>query len=563
MSKPKFALSLLVLPFVFQAIEAQVAETKAGTATVSGRVTLKGEPARGVTVILPVQNNSDATNAPRVRTDENGRFHFTGVAAGGYSIYALAPGYVSPGEGMSIIRRGQPLNVAEGEKVENVAIEIKRGGVIAGRVTDSQGRPVIEEFINLVRLDRNNRPQNYTIYSPIIDMIRTDDRGAYRVYGLPEGRYLVSVGRAQTPGSTGITSSREFYPRVFYPDVSNESEAKMIEISEGSEASDIDITIPDPKRTYDVSGRVVDAGTGKPVAGMEVGIGGLTSDGRYGGGFYGVGTWSGPNGEFRVFGVVPGRYAILVSPDDLARRSELIGEPVIFDISEGDATGVEIRLRRGASISGVASIEGTTDPKVLSRLSRVGILAFISTGPNPPAPMNGRPVRINADGSFRLSGLQAGKAMITVATPSDLRGLRVGRVEFNGATAPEGIDLEAGQQVTGVRVVLLYVHGALTLRGEAKIIGGAFPAGQMFRVVARRVDQQAQNTSGGEVDARGQFLIENLAPGEYEISVFPVFNNPGAQLDPKVMRLFSTFKERVVVADGNQQPVSIVIDLTR
>ena len=52
MSKLSFALVILVLHFTFHSIQAQPGETKAGTATVSGRVTLKGEPARGVEVVI-------------------------------------------------------------------------------------------------------------------------------------------------------------------------------------------------------------------------------------------------------------------------------------------------------------------------------------------------------------------------------------------------------------------------------------------------------------------------------------------------------------------------------
>jgi hypothetical protein len=464
------------------------------------------------------------------------------------------------------IRGGQTINVAEGEKIENIDLEIKRGGVIAGRITDSQNRPVIEETINLIKIDGNNRTQNYFTYSSNFDMSRTDDRGFYRIYGLPEGRFLVSVGYAETPGSARITSSREFYPRVFYPNVTSESEAKAIEVSEGSEATDVDMTVPDPKQTREVFGRVVDAGAGQPVAGVAVGVGGLTKDGKYAGGYAGNGARSGPNGEFRLFGVLPGRYAILAGPDDPFgggnNDAGYISEPVIIDISEGDATGVEVKVRQGASISGVAVIEGTNDPKTLAKLSQVSFTAFIRpAGPTPPAPSSRRPVRVNSDGSFRINGLQPGQAMIMAQPPPDMRGLTVGRIEYNGAPAPQGIALDPGEQVTGVRVVL--INGTLTLRGELKIIGGAFPAGQRFRVAARKMDQQVQNSQGAEVDARGQFIIENLTPGEYEIRVLPFFNPNNEQFDPQLMRKLSAIKERVVVAGGNQQPVTLVIDLSR
>src|SRR5262245_833413 len=112
MSKLSFALSILVLPCAFHSVQAQAAESKTGTATVSCRVILKGEPARGVMVILQTQNQGPS-NAPRARTDESGRFHFTGLPAGKYSISALAPGYASPEVNSPPGMRGKTLNLAD------------------------------------------------------------------------------------------------------------------------------------------------------------------------------------------------------------------------------------------------------------------------------------------------------------------------------------------------------------------------------------------------------------------------------------------------------------------
>src|SRR5215471_19359583 len=201
MPKAGFTLGVLVTIFwlcLDISIHSQTGAAKPGAATISGSVTLKGEPARGVTVMLQGQQ-SEALSPLRSRTDENGRFQFAGVAAGRYSIYAITPGYTSPDDDL-YGRRGRALNVAEGEKVENIDLEIKRGGVIAGRITDSQGRPVIEESVTLVLSDL-------------------------------------------------------FYPRAFYPSVSSEASAKAIQVTEGSEATNIDITVPDPKKTYNVYGR--------------------------------------------------------------------------------------------------------------------------------------------------------------------------------------------------------------------------------------------------------------------------------------------------------------------
>jgi protocatechuate 3,4-dioxygenase beta subunit len=560
MSKLSFALGVLVLACAFHSAQAQTAETKAGTATVSGRVTLKGEPARGVMVILQTQNQGPF-NAPRARTDESGRFHFTGLPAGRYSVSALSPGYASPEDNNYSGMRGKTLTLADGERVENVDLEIKRGGVIAGRVADSQGRPVIEERVNLSKLDANNQPRGMFYYSPNFDMYQTDDRGLYRIYGLPEGRYLVSVGYAESPGSAIITSRREFYPRAFYPNGTSESEAKVIEVSEGSEATNIDITVTDPKQTQDVYGRVVDAGSGQPVAGVEVVLGGVTRDGRYSGGYLGSGARSGPNGEFRMFGVLPGKCAILARSDELSGGG-FISDPVIVDIGEDTVIGVEVRVRQGASISGVVVIEGTNDPKIQAKLSQVGLSAFVrSTGQGPPAPPSRGFTRINADGGFRISGLHSGKVAISMVGSQDTRGLAIARIERNGAPANEGIEVDAGEQVTGVRVVMVY--GTLAIRGEFRVVGGALPAGYKFAASARRVDQPTQNQAAAEIDARGQFVIENLPPGEYEVRVVPAFYPDGQPLGQEIRRLTSSVKERVILSGGNSPPVVLTLDLNR
>ncbi len=572
MSKSKFALGILVslLSLCLEvSIQAQPRETKPETATISGLVTLKGEPARGVTVMLQVQRGGP-NKPPLSRTDENGRFTFTGVAVGSYSISALAPGYFSPSDsGMG--RGGQTINVAEGEKIDNISLDIRRGGVIAGRVTDSQGRPVVEETVNLSRLDNNGRPQNYYFPTMQYDMTRTDDRGAYRIFGAPEGRYLVSVGREQRPGSVSLTSGRALYPRAYYPGASDESTAKVIEVSEGSEVTDVDITLSEPLRTCEISGRVIDAATGQPIAGVEIVVGSLSPDGRPTGGWAGNGARSSSNGEFRMIGVLPGRYSLSIRPDvryspagrpDVNAGEGFISDPVVVTVDD-DTQGVEIKARQGASISGVAVIEGTNDPKILSRLSQVNL--YVSVRPRRPDTaqfMTGVSSRVYSDGSFHARGLQAGKAFISLPGSLNAVGFVVARIEHNGAAIRDGIDVEAGQQLTGVRLVLNY--GAHKIRGELKIVGGALPTGLRFRVIARTVDSQMpQGTLIADVDARGQFVIENAPSGEYELRASPAYTPNTGQLDMQTMRLIALFTVRVVVAGADPQPVVLALDLSR
>jgi hypothetical protein len=156
-----------------------------------------------------------------------------------------------------------------------------------------------------------------------------------------------------------------------------------------------------------------------------------------------------------------------------------------------------------------------------------------------------------------LSGLPAGKARIYCCDQYDLR---VARIERNGAPVDEEIEIDAGEQVTGVSVVSLY--GALTLRGEMKIVGGTLPAGYGFHAGAFRTDQNAQYRQWALIDERGQFAFENLAPGAYEIGIYP-FTQDASHFSPEIRERFSSVKQKVVVSSGNQQPVTLVVDLSR
>src|SRR5215470_2325002 len=248
MPKFSFTLGILVLPFVFLSLQAQTAETKIGTATVSGRVTLKGESARGVVVVLQSEDavrSGDRSPGLRMRSDENGRFRFNGVKAGRYTLTAIAPGFVTPSEN-TFGSRAKAITISDGENVENQEIALKRGAVITGRVTDASGKPLVEQQVGLTGIDERGQPTRgvpgvgpYT-YS-------TDDRGIYRIYGLAAGRYLVSAGFAQREGSITMTVNRTYYQLTYHPDTTEQSKARVVEVNEGFEATGIDIKVAEPK----------------------------------------------------------------------------------------------------------------------------------------------------------------------------------------------------------------------------------------------------------------------------------------------------------------------------
>jgi hypothetical protein len=146
--------------------------------------------------------------------------------------------------------------------LEGINFDLVPGGVITGRVSDSEGHPLIEERVSVMPMEERDqrRPMFYGSGSGMT----TDDRGVYRAFGLPAGRYKVSVGDPRF--NTG--NRRRATVQTFYPDVTDFAKAGVVEVKEGSEANKIDITIGEAPQGYSVAGRVVDGESGTPSQGL-------------------------------------------------------------------------------------------------------------------------------------------------------------------------------------------------------------------------------------------------------------------------------------------------------
>ncbi|MGH8596582.1 MAG: MSCRAMM family protein, partial [Gammaproteobacteria bacterium] len=370
---------------------------------------MKGEPARGVALALLPQTGGpvNPTSIPRAKSDENGRFRFTGVAAGSYSLQAIAPGYIGAGD-QQFYPRGKTVNIADGETLEDVEIELKRGGAIAGRITDSNGRPLIEERITLNQLDPSGKPQSYNFYMGNSEMFLTDDRGEYRIFGLPEGRYVVSVGFSSQDGPLSTGGARAFHPRTYYaevPNVTDASQAKAVEVTEGGEVTGVDIVLGEGKRTYDIIGRVVYADSGQPVAGLEIACGKVAEDRKNFNGIGMNGERSNANGEFRVRGLLPGRYGVFVRSTP---ESDFYSDPAMCEVLEENVQGIEVRVRLGTSIQGMVVLEGTNDPAVRLKLSQLQ-LHYAVRDPNRLIAPGMSSAKVAMDGGFRIRGVPPGK----------------------------------------------------------------------------------------------------------------------------------------------------------
>jgi Carboxypeptidase regulatory-like domain len=498
------------------------------TGTIAGRVTIAGKPAANV----PVAVMPDPQRAPRERfvgsstTDADGHFQITHLPAGRFYVTAVAPAFYHERES-SDYQEGNLVTLAEGDTVEDIQIALRRGGVITGRVTEETGRPLIQEHIYLYRV--NPQSAKHEQYNGNYTIMQTDDRGVYRLYGLPPGRYVVSAGMPVGRGNASMGRGNSYYPQTFYPSVSDEAKANEVEVTEGGEATGIDIILGHAEKAYTVIVRVVAADSGKPLAGVRCGYGSLGPTGRFMGATA-IGPESNADGQCRLEGVVPGKYMGLVALINQAGSSSSASgppaptrlqaadgaanytfDPVPFEVIDGDVNDVEIKLRAGASVSGTIVIEGMSEQEAATHFRELNL--NVSMAPAVNMPRFARP-QINADGSFRIAGLAAGKGRVLLSS-FPRQNFRLLRVEREGVDLTAGFDLADGENLSGLRIVVGFGTGVI--RGEVKFADGPLPEGFHAFIMARRVGDSAPQNAFAQIDGRGRFLLEDLLPGEYEL----------------------------------------------
>jgi protocatechuate 3,4-dioxygenase beta subunit len=250
------------------------------------------------------------------------------VPPGNYRAEAAAPALVAVDGFRNPFGKSVTLLINKDETVENIDFELVRGGVITGRVTDSDGRPLIEEKVSISSAESNPR-SGFSWHRDT----RTDDRGVYRVFGIAPGKYKVAAGTNEL----SAFGERPGFRQTFHPDATDADQATTINVTEGSETTNVDITLKGVDHTYTVRGRIIDGDTGRPIANVPYGITvSITPNERSG---LSDGSVSNSNGEFKWENLRPGKYAVFVNaPSD----SDWRAEEVPFEVNDRDVTGLVV-----------------------------------------------------------------------------------------------------------------------------------------------------------------------------------------------------------------------------
>lgn len=536
-------LSLATSLFAQAQVKQPAVKTPGGT--VSGRITIKDKPAPGVLVVLRKTQSNPWEALMKAVTDQNGVYRITNVAPGSYAVVPTTPAYVpADAAGRSSVV------IAEDDNIENINFSLVRGGVITGKVTDGEGRPVVQHNVEIYRpemfdnraMPQQPQSQQQQPRQPIFPArnAQTDDRGIYRAYGLAPGRYIVSAGRNEN-GMNMFSISPITYAQVFHPDAKDPAKATVIEVSEASEATNVDIVLGPTLQLFTVSGRVINSDNGAPVTLLRFGLHRLVGDRVE---YVSNIANSNARGEFTVEGLMPGKYGVYLFTDP---SSELRAERTTFDVIDQDVTGLTIKLAKGGTITGVVILESedkTAHKKMLEmRLQgHVETYAGMSTASLSP---------IGPDGSFRLTGVPAGMTRFNILPQGRYlpTAFVIARLERDGVVLP-AIEIKEGETIAGVKVFVRY--GTASIRGVVTFENGTLPQGSRVMVRLSKPGEPLPYNRQAEVDARGHFFIDNLPTGIYELKA-TIYGRHPRTLEQK---------KDVSVTDGAATNVMFTIDLS-
>jgi len=454
------------------------------------------------------------------QTDDQGRYEIRELPAGKYTVVASKTGFVDATWGQRRpLRPGTPLEIDEGQELRGISFSLPRGSVITGTIVDEDAEPLARANVTVLRYQYQGGQRQLVPAGSD----QTDDRGMYRVYGLPPGDYYVSaVSRALMrpidrflQASEGDAEEATLgYAPTFYPGVTTPPEAARVNVALGQETIGVDFQLQLVPMAR-VSGMVVDA-DGSPLAGGNV-I--LVSDyaesvargdvmtGRVGG-----------DGGFAIDNVPPGRYLLWARSGGGGRGRGMATDqpPANFAVHTLSLNGMDvdnlvIALSPGAAISGSVAFDSSTaePPGDLTRF-RITMPAL------DPIPFGGNQAsRVEADGTFTITGVPAGRRAIRVQNAPAPWSLRSVVIDGRDVT-DEAIEVRNGEKISLVQVVLTdrvaTLAGTVTTERNEPAFGYTVI---LFSTDATTWRPQSRTIMATQPDQTGAYRFRGMPPGAY------------------------------------------------
>jgi protocatechuate 3,4-dioxygenase beta subunit len=524
-----------------------------GPGGVRGRVlTAARKPVVAATVRLTGQTVNYST-----RTDANGGFSITGLRSGRYTLEAVSSPLIGNwGYGQDTSNSvGTPVIVAD--RIEDgLDIILPQYRSIQGLVVDENGEPLQGARVQALQVEY---AAGRLTTVPVGNERRTDDQGSYRIWGLPEGTYLLSavVDGLFTDGRGG----RAAYAPIYHPGTPLAAAASSIELRDDSTIN----LVFSPVAMTQITGKARDHEG--PLVGGTVR---LVESRRPGTVAAAPRTASiQADGSFLIRNVPPGDYVLHVRGDGPGRTGMFATETVSVG---SDPVDLVVRTSHGASVEGRTVLEGTQET----------VTCRVDTGIVAPA---GMPVPNGCEGgrmNFTVTPValddraRSEATMVFGWSANEFFGLGLfGRLAFALRSAPSedwylksftinGQDIadsgfDFGTQpdrITDAEIILSRNGASITGRRSDARAGGqgyfalAFsPAYESLPPLSRRMKFTRSATDGS-------FRIGGLPAGDYLVVAVPRLKTTEWQ-NPELLRQLAPRAERITLSEGQSANVSV------
>jgi protocatechuate 3,4-dioxygenase beta subunit len=530
------AIVAAVWPLAAQAPPRDTA-SPSGTAVIRGRVMAVGDDRPLAKVQVRVFSSALKIDNATL-TDANGRYEFTGLAAGRYTIACSKANFVRASYGQRRpLGPGLPIDVANGQVVTRIDVALRRTGVVSGRVVDEFGDPAVGALVMPMRyqfINGERRLQQSGRGAP------TNDIGEYRIYGLMPGRYFIAA--TTNRFASGESNDRTAYAPTYYPGTGNVAEAQRLMVTAGQTITSINLSLL-PVTAAHISGVALDA-QGRPLAGAYVNLAR-----RLGFGMFGGSTQVRADGSFALGGVTPGDYKLRASVPGI--QDEVATAEVT--VNGGDVTDIQLGLTKASTLRGRIVFErGDAKPP---QASAIRVNAF---HPDSMTAMGGF-ANAKDDSTFEVKP-SAGRVLIRAGIfgTGEWRLKRI--VTADGVDVTDaGLDVAANATIDGIVVELTSRHsevsGSVTDAGGARIRDCVVVA---FAQDQQRWTAQTRYFGTSRPDVDNTFRLR-LPAGDYYAAAFEELETLVSYNDPDVLQQLRDRAITFTIADGEKKTLSLTL----
>jgi hypothetical protein len=442
---------------------------------------------------------------------------------------------------------GMPLSREGVDRArERAADRVRTGGVISGAIVDQAGEPLQGIHVRVLQLRREG--ERATARDIGLDRI-TDDRGRYRLFGLPPGQYFVVASTDATTSGLDRAQGNAF-TQVYYPGTPHFESAQSVQVDESREAAGIDLAFA-PSRTVRVTGLALDA-KGEPLVGQVRLVLAQNSAPVTPDPMIERVDW---DGKFEITRVPSGNFVLQAVGTNPGHRDEFGAQYVT--VEDRDPAPIVVATSVGAMLEGRFTVEGVRNPP----LRALSIHASPTDLDRAPAEGRGPDgLALFDEGRFSLSGLRGPMRLVPGELPSGwyLKSLTIGGVDATDTPFDFGY---SEHTFTDAEIILSPVGG--TISGSAT--QSARTRARGFVAVAFSTTRDRWFTGSQYVKQRrggpnGSFDVDGLPPGEYWVVALERFDASDRHIADALGSLVQS-ATRVTVTEG--QVVSTALRVVR